>query len=239
MLPRHTLLAGLFTLTVVTPALAQPGPYNRSVAPPDITYRPPAGGGALGEISAVIGLQSSSQETLDLSCIITVAANGALLTNGGVTRLYLGIGNVGPWGNDCTLFCITFCTGPFTSTCYPLDGARCLCCTSEAGDPVIMLRGIQVTFPTPSLSPGDIVTVSVAPGGDGLPELDPSDDAGSITIHPPCAPDFTGDGAVNVADHLAFLSLFAAGDARTDLTGDGRTDITDFLAFLSAFSRGC
>jgi hypothetical protein len=54
-----------------------------------------------------------------------------------------------------------------------------------------------------------------------------------------CRPDINGDGQVNVADFLAFLSLYSAGDARADFTGDGQVNVGDFLAFLSAFAAGC
>jgi hypothetical protein len=54
-----------------------------------------------------------------------------------------------------------------------------------------------------------------------------------------CRVDVNGDGAVNVQDFLAFLSLYAAGDAQADFTGDGAINVQDFLAFLSAYAAGC
>jgi hypothetical protein len=54
-----------------------------------------------------------------------------------------------------------------------------------------------------------------------------------------CRPDINGDGQVNVADFLAFLALYSAGDLRADFTGNGSVAVDDFLAFLAAYSAGC
>jgi hypothetical protein len=54
-----------------------------------------------------------------------------------------------------------------------------------------------------------------------------------------CPADFDGDGAVNLADYLAYLNLFAASDPRADMDGNGTVNIQDFLAFLQAFAAGC
>jgi hypothetical protein len=64
-------------------------------------------------------------------------------------------------------------------------------------------------------------------------------DAGLPVLGPPCRPDVNGDGRVNVADFLAFLSLYAAGDPRADFNASGGIDVSDFLAFLAAYSAGC
>jgi hypothetical protein len=61
----------------------------------------------------------------------------------------------------------------------------------------------------------------------------------AFTVRGSCAPDFNGDGQVNVSDFLAFLQAFAAGDARADFTQDGQVNVSDFLAFLQAFAQGC
>jgi hypothetical protein len=55
----------------------------------------------------------------------------------------------------------------------------------------------------------------------------------------PCRPDLNGDGQVNVADFLTFLSLFSAGDPRADFNADTQINVADFLAFLSAYAAGC
>jgi hypothetical protein len=55
----------------------------------------------------------------------------------------------------------------------------------------------------------------------------------------PCSADVTGDGAVNVQDFLAYLSLYSAGAAAAEFTGDGAVNVQDFLAFLTAYASGC
>jgi hypothetical protein len=62
---------------------------------------------------------------------------------------------------------------------------------------------------------------------------------GPMQITNPCAPDVNGDGTVNVADFLAFLQIYAAGDARADFNHDGQVNVADFLAFLAAYAAGC
>jgi hypothetical protein len=54
-----------------------------------------------------------------------------------------------------------------------------------------------------------------------------------------CRVDVNHDGQVNVADFLAFLQLYAAGDAAADMNGDGQVNVSDFLAFLAAYAAGC
>jgi hypothetical protein len=56
---------------------------------------------------------------------------------------------------------------------------------------------------------------------------------------PPCRPDMTGDGQVNVQDFLRFLSLYSGGDPLADFTRNGTVNVQDFLAFLSAYAAGC
>jgi hypothetical protein len=55
----------------------------------------------------------------------------------------------------------------------------------------------------------------------------------------PCAADLNGDGAVNVADYLAFLSYYAAANAWADFNRDGQVNVADYLAFLRAYAAGC
>jgi hypothetical protein len=54
-----------------------------------------------------------------------------------------------------------------------------------------------------------------------------------------CQVDINGDGAVNVADYLAFLSIYSTGGDQADFNRDGQVNVTDYLAFLSAYSAGC
>jgi hypothetical protein len=64
----------------------------------------------------------------------------------------------------------------------------------------------------------------------------------SSTMHlngRPCPVDVNGDGQVNVADYLAFLQLYAAGDPAADMNADGIVNILDYLAFLQRYSLGC
>ena len=48
--------------------------------------------------------------------------------------------------------------------------------------------------------------------------------------------DTNGYGTVNVADYLAFLALYSAGDARADVNGDAQINVADYLAFLAAYA---
>jgi autotransporter-associated beta strand protein len=54
-----------------------------------------------------------------------------------------------------------------------------------------------------------------------------------------CAADMNGDGQLNVADFLSFLSLYAAADSAADSNGDTQINIADFLTFLAAYAAGC
>ena len=60
-----------------------------------------------------------------------------------------------------------------------------------------------------------------------------------------CPGDFDGNGAVNLADFLAFAGAFGAmeGDANysalMDLDGSGVVDLSDFLAFAAVFGTSC
>ena len=60
-----------------------------------------------------------------------------------------------------------------------------------------------------------------------------------------CPGDFNGDGAVNLADFLAFAGAFGTrtGDgnfnANMDMNGSGAIDLSDFLAFAGVFGTNC
>lgn len=60
---------------------------------------------------------------------------------------------------------------------------------------------------------------------------------------PTATPDFSGDGAVDIADFLLFVAQFGFSEddeeyeARYDLDGDGEIGIGDFLIFVNAFGN--
>lgn len=70
------------------------------------------------------------------------------------------------------------------------------------------------------LTAEEIVDLDTVPGGGAL-----------------CEADMDGDGVAGVADLLAFLSAFRAGEG--DMNGDGEVGVGDLLAFLTAFRAGC
>jgi hypothetical protein len=70
--------------------------------------------------------------------------------------------------------------------------------------------------------PGDPATVTAA----GVPV-------------PGCPVDVNGDSAVNVADYLAYLALYAANSPQADFDASGAIDVADYLAFLAAYAAGC
>jgi len=49
--------------------------------------------------------------------------------------------------------------------------------------------------------------------------------------------DFSGNGRVDFADFLLFVSAFGKSDPEFDLDGDGIVNFTDFLDFIVAFGR--
>jgi hypothetical protein len=62
--------------------------------------------------------------------------------------------------------------------------------------------------------------------------------SGNLTIR--CCPaDMNCDGAVNVADYLAFLNFYAAANPLADINADSRINVADYLAFLTLYSQGC
>jgi subtilisin family serine protease len=63
--------------------------------------------------------------------------------------------------------------------------------------------------------------------------------AAAAALADECAPDVNGDGRVDTQDVLAFLNLWAAGDARADFNTDGLIDTRDVLSFLNAWAAGC
>jgi len=61
----------------------------------------------------------------------------------------------------------------------------------------------------------------------------------SITRASGCYADFTGDGALDLFDFLAFVNAFNAADNAADCDGDGSFTLFDFLCFTNAFNGGC
>jgi hypothetical protein len=65
----------------------------------------------------------------------------------------------------------------------------------------------------------------------------------TLTVHMvgdnACYPDFTGDGALDLFDFLAYVNAFNAADPAADCTGDHALDLFDFLCFVNAFNVGC
>lgn len=56
---------------------------------------------------------------------------------------------------------------------------------------------------------------------------------------PNCLADRNGDGTVDFADFLAFLSDYVAEKIEADITGDGQIDFQDYLSFLTSYDAGC
>ncbi|MCC6662083.1 MAG: hypothetical protein IT437_14500 [Phycisphaerales bacterium] len=56
---------------------------------------------------------------------------------------------------------------------------------------------------------------------------------------PPCYPDCTSDGALNLSDFGCFTTKFALGDAYADCNQDGARNLSDFGCFQTKFALGC
>lgn len=54
-----------------------------------------------------------------------------------------------------------------------------------------------------------------------------------------CSPDLNGDGVLDLADLVRFVTAFMDGDPLADFTGEGVFDLADIVAFVSAFNAGC
>ncbi len=94
------------------------------------------------------------------------------------------------------------------------------------------------------LPPGFITDPTLAiVGGNALIPADThawfDNDSDLLQIAAACYPDFTGDGALDLFDFLAYVNAFNAGDPKSDCTGDGARDLFDFLCFVNAFNSGC
>jgi hypothetical protein len=64
-------------------------------------------------------------------------------------------------------------------------------------------------------------------------------DIGAHEFQAACYPDFTGDGALDLFDFLAYVNAFNAGDMDADCDRNGPLDLFDFLCFVNAFNEGC
>jgi hypothetical protein len=104
--------------------------------------------------------------------------------------------------------------------------------------------GSGFAFATPINAPAVSIAVRSCPGVQHWPiRCIVSNACGNVTsdraILTICPADTNCDGSLNVADFLAFLSLYAAADPRADFNGSGAIDVADFLAFLAAYAAGC
>ena len=95
------------------------------------------------------------------------------------------------------------------------------------------------------LENGAILTVkslTITSGGD-IDELNVSNAMISFTASTTNPGDFDGNGNVNLADFLEFVSVFgksssdAGFDARMDFDGNGNVNLVDFLEFVSVFGK--
>jgi len=254
-----TLAALLAIAALAAPALGQGALYNRSIDPADISFvRSPDG--LSSQITVEVRFATSLQVPADLSLLVTVAVNGTVLSVGGYTggiphRIIWGIpSGPGPFPGsiDCMAFCLIYCRFSINgniiqSPCEPWTfQTLCLCSMQEdfhvPGSPCRMI------LTGPQLSPGDIISVSLAamtdaePGGAGavLPELDTTDDFASVVVtEPHCPADFDGNGSREVPDIFAFLSAWFAQSPAADFNGDSAITVPDIFAFLSAWFAGC
>lgn len=62
---------------------------------------------------------------------------------------------------------------------------------------------------------------------------------GQILFMGPCAAELTGDGLLDLADLVAFISAFVDGDLTADLTGDALLDLADITVLIGLFNDGC
>ncbi|HZW10347.1 MAG TPA: GC-type dockerin domain-anchored protein [Phycisphaerales bacterium] len=60
-----------------------------------------------------------------------------------------------------------------------------------------------------------------------------------IAFTPPCAGDWTMDGAIDTRDVIAFLNEWAGGYHSADLNQDGVVNTLDVIEFLNAWNAGC
>lgn len=63
--------------------------------------------------------------------------------------------------------------------------------------------------------------------------------SGSAFVFSACAADINGDATLDTRDIIAFLNLWAAGEADADWSGDGLVEAADFGVFLDAWRLGC
>jgi hypothetical protein len=115
-----------------------------------------------------------------------------------------------------------------TATCPPTQ-AQQLACNDDACGPVGLSS--RISFPVTS---GARYMIRLASFGTAQGSA-----TMTIACTGACPVDVNHDGQVNVADFLAFLSLYSAGNIGADFTGDGVVNVQDFLRFLQLFSVGC
>jgi len=245
---------------LASPALGQGALYNRSIDPADISFVH-SPDGLSSQITVEVRFTTLLEVPADLSLYVTVAVNGTVLPGGGgagggiTQRIIWGLPNGNgpfPGSLDCTLFCQLHCFFTVNGSrilggCAPWTGAS-LCFCSVPEDINVPATPCRMILTGPQLSPGDIISVSLAamtdaePGGAGpvLPELDTTDDFASVVVTAPqCPADFDANGSREVPDIFAFLSAWFAQDPAADFNGDSAISVPDIFSFLSAWFAGC
>jgi streptogramin lyase len=82
---------------------------------------------------------------------------------------------------------------------------------------------------------GEFLHEAAEPGQGGL-----ADAAGIIEVpSADCYADFTGDGALDLFDFLAYMNAFNAGEEGADCDANGIRDLFDFLCYVNSFNGGC
>lgn len=61
----------------------------------------------------------------------------------------------------------------------------------------------------------------------------------SAVVGPVCVADLNRDGALTLADFVAFRQAYVAGDLAADFDGSGELTLGDFVAFRNAYVAGC
>jgi hypothetical protein len=126
--------------------------------------------------------------------------------------------------------------------CFPCAG----CGIADDSSPIGVWRA---TFTAPAAdfplentlrTRTDVYQMHNAPcDAEGVSRLDELEEAQATIFVVPCRADLTGDGTLTIADYLAFLNAFDAGERLADFDFDGELTVFDFLAFQNRFDQGC
>jgi hypothetical protein len=213
------------------PASAQPTPYDRIIRSQDITFTASSIPNT-EDITIRPNFTNQTPNTLNLSGTVTIEVRGPhhdpLFFVDNIVQTDVNGQFQSHCGDPGDNFCHEPCVG-FTARCTLINGSACQCIVIS-----------DIVFPHITLTGGDMVTASIFPAADSMPELDTSNDSATVTFQSTACPaDINGDGGIDVRDYLAFLSLYAAADPRADFNASGHIDVADYLAFLSAYAVGC